>query len=183
MEVTFKLDPDDLWQFNLYVIKRVPSFVMIFVTRILLMPLVIATAYVTLFKSWPLGLLIFVCLEVIWTPFVLWSARHYNLKVINGRPGVLNQQTVSIASEGVRQKTSNSDSLMSWQSFVEIAENPRIIVFFMDKRHGIIIPKTAFNGAEEASNFYAPALALWMGKPAPALPQTPGVWPPPPRRS
>ena len=153
----------------------------IFVTRILLMPLVIATAYVTLFKSWRLGLLIFVCLEVIWTPFVLWSARRYNLKVVNGRPGVLNQQTVSIVSEGVRQKTSNSDCLMSWQSFIEIAENPKFFVFFMNKRYGVIIPKTAFNGAEEASNFYASAVALWKGMPAPALSKTSGVWPPPPQ--
>lgn len=71
MEVTFALTPEDLWTFNLYVLRRTPSFKLRSGVNFVLIPLCLtAFCAVSGFGTWQC-LLFGAVSAAVWVPFLL----------------------------------------------------------------------------------------------------------------
>lgn len=187
MEVTFALTPEDLWTFNLYVLRRTPSFKLRSGVNFALLPLCL-TAFCSLagFGIWQC-LLFGAVSAAVWVPFLLWLARWQTARNARKRRAVLDKQTVSLSAKGVRQVNTQADSLIWWTALLEVGESTTQIMFFTDANRAYLVPKRAFSSQAEAQAFLDKArryrdAALngqTVSEEAPAVDT--GVWPPPPQ--
>ena len=114
----------------------------------------------------------------VWVPFCLWSGRRSYLKANQQRPDMLGLQTLDLTAEGVRQTTVNTETVMKWAIFSEVLETPQQILFFISRRHAIVVPKHAFSSQAEVASFFEAARAYKSGE-AVVTAELPNVWPPP----
>ena len=181
MEITFALLPEELLTYNQFVINRVPAFRLHVGLRFVSVPFGIVLLFLSQhFSGWICGLA-GMSIAVVWIPFCLWSARFQFLQKVKKQRGLLDKQTVNITAEGVRQITSRVNSLMQWSSFAEIVESASQILFFLDKRHALIVPKRAFGNLEAAKQFAEAAQRYKAGLDVENAVTPSGVWPPAPR--
>ena len=179
MEITYALEPEDLWRYSKFVINRVPAFRAKFGFRLVIVPLGLFLLFaIQGFPLW-LSLLVGFGFAVIWVPFCLWSARRHQYRLVRDQPDLLAKRSLKIGPEGVRQVTSHADTLMQWSSFTEITESSGQLCLFMNRRFAIVIPKRAFTGPEEARSFFEASKNYKSGLDVKATVPS-GVWPPPP---
>ena len=180
VEITYALEPEDLWKYNKFVINRVPAFKAKFGLRLVVVPL--GLFLLSVVQSLPLwiSLLAGLGFAAVWVPFCLWSARRHQYRSVRDQPDLLSKRTLKIGLEGVRQITSHADTLMQWSSFTEITENKEQLYLFMNRRFAIVIPKRVFTGPEEAHAFLEASRNYKAGLDVKAV-ISHDVWPPPPR--
>jgi len=181
MEITFALQPDDIWACNKFIISRVTAFRLRVGVRLVTVPLCLALLYVLVHIQWWVCCLVGFGTACVWLPFCGWSARRYQLKEAQKIRGFLGKQTLEISGEGVRQITPYVNSLIQWANFTEIVESARHIFFFLDRNHALIIPRSAFTSSEEAKVFVEGAQRYRAGLEVTDIASQSGIWPPAPR--
>ena len=187
MEVTFVLTPEDLWTFNQFVIRRTFSFKLQLGVRFAFVPLcLILFSALAGYAAWQCALF-GLAAAIVWVPFSLWSSRWQAARTARKRRAILDKQTVSLGAKGVRQVTTQMDTLVWWSGLLEVSESAAHIMFFVDINRAFLVPKHAFISQAEAQAFLDKARryreAVLNGQTlledAPA--EDTGVWPPPPR--
>lgn len=182
MQIKYSLEPEDLWRYNKFLINRVAAYKYRFLLRLVLVPLVTLLFSLNLRLQWWICLLATIVITCAWVPFCFWSLRRHYIKTIQEQPGVLGIHSLEITSEGVWQRTTISESLLLWNGFAEIVENNDQILFFLNQKFAVVIPKHAFQSQEDVKHFLDTATAYWKGNPSPLeVEQGTAVWPPPPR--
>jgi len=71
----------------------------------------------------------------------------------------LGEHYLSIAVEGVVDRTKSSDRLTRWSGILNIVANKHYIFLFSDTDQAHIVPKRAFQRKEDAQEFLDAALA------------------------
>ena len=187
MELTFTLTPEDLWELNTFVIRRVRAFQIRLAVRYVIIPLFLVVFAASVgFATWQCFLFGAIT-AVVWVPFCLWSARASVSRAARRSLGLLETQTLKITGAGVRQVTAKVDSLIQWTAFPEIGESATQILFFTDKQHAFIVPKRAFGSLAQGQAFLERARQCWNAAKTgqivsdDILAQDSSVWPPPPQ--
>jgi len=183
MQITYSLEPEDLWRYNKFLINRVATYKFRLLLRLAIVPIGILLLFLSQQFNWWQSTLALFAAACLWVPFCFWSLRRHYLKTIQEQPGVVGMHTLEISSEGVSQQTSTSKSLLNWNGFSEIVENNDQVLFFISQKFAVVIPKHAFQSQDQVKHFLDMATAYWKGNPVPALlGQETEVWPPPPHR-
>ncbi len=185
MEVTYQLEREDYWQFNKFVINRVPALKRQVIFNLLLPGVIWLGAFWVL--HFPLAVYIFLnlVLWVCWPLYYFPEMKRATIKRAEMVPGALGQHTLTICPERLRQKSLVSESAVGWQSFTELTEDSRYLFFFMSQRFGLIVPKRVFPTPEQAQAFLETAQAYRksaLDGTLPLLPSIPETWPPAPQR-
>ena len=180
MQIQYALSPDDLWRYNKFVVRRTPSFLLTNLIRLLSVPVgILVLFWSQQFSAW-LCLAATAGIAYAWIPFCLWSGRRTYMKTWQQQPGLLGAHTLSLTTDGVKQTSPNTESLMKWEGFCEIVETPHQVLLFVTKRFAVVIPKHAFSSQAEAAAFLEASKAYQNGKPF-LMAENSNVWPPPPR--
>ena len=182
MEINYALEPEDLWRFNKLLIKRVPAYKFRFLFRLVTIPVATLLLFLSQqFASW-VCLAATVCVAFVWIAFCAWSLKRHYLKGIQEQPGLLGKKELEINPAGIQLKASIADSFMPWNAFSEIVEDKDQILFFVNPKYAVVIPKHAFSGQEEANRFFTSAQAYWKEEAVLSEPDDKAkTWPPPPR--
>jgi len=186
MEVTYQLERDDYWQYNTFVIGRVPALKRQTIISAIIFPAIITfDLWLTHIVSagWLIASAIAVC--VLWVAFLMWTRKRAYLKTVEAKPGSLGLHTLSLGADGVREQSDVMEGRVKWPKVSEVAQNKHLIVFFVGPRYGFIVPKRAFPTPQQAQAFLETAQAYRasaLNGTAPVLPPVPETWPPAPQR-
>lgn len=187
MEITYQLGRDHYWQYNAFVIGRVPALK----RQALVGPLIIAVILV--FDLWAFHLILnptvlFFCGAALfgaWLAFTTWTRKRVFLKTVEAKPGSLGLHTLALSAEGVREQSDVLETRVKWPKVTEIAQSKQLIVFFVGPRYGFIVPLSAFPSPERTRAFLETAQAYHrsaLNGTTPNLPPVSEAWPPAPQR-
>lgn len=110
MEVTYQLEREDYWQFNKFVINRVPALKRQVIFNLLLPGVIWLGAFWVL--HFPLAVYIFLnlVLWVCWPLYYFPEMKRATIKRAEMVPGALGQHTLTICPERLRQTSLVSES-------------------------------------------------------------------------
>ena len=186
MEVTYQLEREDYWQYNTFVIGRVPALKRQVIISSVIFPAII-TLDLWLFHIVGPGLLVAsgAAFCVLWVALLAWTRKRAYLRAVQAKPGSLGLHTLSLDADGVREQSAIMEGRVKWPKVSEIAQSKQLIVFFIGPRYGFIVPKRVFPTSEQVQAFVETAQAYRRsaldGTP-PVLPPVPETWPPAPQR-
>ena len=187
IEVTYQLEREDYWQYNTFVIGRIPALKRQTVFSLLFFPAIL-TFDLWIFhvggnSGWLILLGAAVC--IVWGAFFLWSRKRTYLRTVTAKPGSLGLHSFALCVTGLCEQASVMEVRVKWPGVTEITECKNLLVFFISPRFGFIVPKRAFPTPEQAQLFLETARAYRQsaidGTP-PLLPSIPQSWPPAPSR-
>jgi len=186
MRLTYQLEKDDYWQYNTFVIGRVPALKRQVIVSAILLPALI-TFYLWLFHLLAaVWLVVFgACACVVWAALLMVTRKRTYLKAVQAKPGSLGLYTLALDADGVREQSDIMEGRVKWPKISEIAQSEHLIVFFVGPRFGFIVPKRAFPTPQQAQAFLETAQAYRAGAlngAAPVLPPVSETWPPAPQR-
>jgi hypothetical protein len=183
MEIAYIITEDDFWKYNQFVLHRVLILRLRFYLRLLIIPVAIFGLFLSQRFGFLISLLAGCVTAAAFIPFILWNSRRQIKKAIRDVPGFLGKHTMRLLPDGLFQESRESEGLQKWSSFIEITQNTRHILFFLNKRYAYILPKSAFIDPALAEEFYQAALLFWKsvqtGQPPPVITSV-NTWPPPP---
>ena len=186
MEVTFQVEREDYWQYNKFVIGRVPALK----RQTLIGPLIISVILVFDLWAFHLGNLTWLAIFGVvmfgfWLAFTSWTRKRVFLKTVEAKPGALGLHTLALRQDGLHEQSAVMETIVKWEKVTEIAESPHLIVLFLSPRYGFLVPKRAFPITEGALAFLERARAYHksaLDGTAPILPELSHSWPPAPQR-
>lgn len=160
MELTYSLEPEDYWQFNLYLIRRIPAWRTQFLIQMAIGPLLlffIAYGKSGFWESLGVGLVA----GGLTSAWIYWRTKRRSLNLAAARPGAVGERTLTISPEGVQNKTTLSDGVMGWKGIAGLQDTPRYIYLFLDAQIAFIVPKRIFASPQEQARFVADAVTYW----------------------
>ena len=159
MEITYTISREDYWQFRKYYLLRRRSMQATAVIAFLLLGLYVVLVEWILNTS-PLVMEISVPLVAAVLLAVLVARfKHVVMSIPSDNGTMLGQHYLSIAPEGVVDRTKSSDRLTRWSGILNIVGNKHYIFMFSDADQAHIVPKRAFRRQEDAQEFLDAAFA------------------------
>lgn len=160
MNIKYELKIEDIWGFNKYVIKNIPMHRRIFLTNMLMIPIIILV--VGLFMKFnTLYLISAVVISTVLYYFLAMAIMKRKVVKLNKKnQGLLGEQEMTLSNSGVRVKNSNRDNMTSWKEIRSIIDTKGYIYFFITDQFAYIIPKDSFSSESEAGEFLNSARAF-----------------------
>ena len=159
--VTFTLTPTDMLEYNRTVISRVPSFQARVLVRRAAVPIGVLILSRGFNIEWLASVGIALLAAAVWIPVTYWSFAFRVKRASRSSPGLMEQQTISIEPEHIRQTTSIADSTIQWSKVVDVVTTRSQVLFFLDRRHALIVPLSAFSYRSQGVAFADLARKWW----------------------
>lgn len=185
MEVTYQLERADYWQYNKFVVGRVPALKRQALLQMFVLPAVLALELKTLHVSLLVYGLLVLILAAVWNLYLLWVRRRTVNAQTDARPGSIGLHTLALGKDGIREQSSVMETFVRWSKVTEIAENTHSLILFFGPRIGYLVPKRAFPTAEGMQAFLETARTYHksaLDGTEPILPEFSPSWPPAPQR-
>jgi hypothetical protein len=87
-----------------------------------------------------------------------WIAR-FRADHTTERNGVLGEHTITLAAEGLHERTAVNDSKASWRGIFRVDATPTHLFIFTQPNAAFVIPRRAFPTTEAAEQFFSTARA------------------------
>jgi hypothetical protein len=160
MDIKYELKIEDIWEFNKYVIKNVPLHRRIFITNMMIIPIIILI--VGLFMKFNTLYLIsaVVISTVLYYYLAMALMKRKVVKLNKKNKGLIGEQEMVLSNSGVRVKKLDRDNMTSWKEINSIIDWKSYIYFFITDQFAYIIPKKSFSSESEAEEFLKSARAL-----------------------
>jgi|GEM_PF-2595149 len=159
MEITYTISREDYWQFRKYYLLRRRSMQATAVIAFLLLGLYVVLVEWLLNTSAMLVELSAPLIAAVLMVLLVSRFKHVVMSIPSDNGDTLGEHYLSIAVEGVVDRTKSSDRLTRWSGILNIVANKHYIFLFSDTDQAHIVPKRAFRRKEDAQEFLDAALA------------------------
>jgi YcxB-like protein len=161
MEITYTISREDYWQFRKHYLLRRRSMQATAIIAFLLLGIYVVLVEWIVNAS-PLVMEISAPLIAAVLMILLVSRfKHVVMSIPSDNGTMLGEHYLSIAPEGVVDRTKSSDRLTRWSGILNIVGNKHYIFLFSDTDQAHIVPKRAFRRKDDAHAFLDAALAHW----------------------
>ena len=182
MEQTFQLEFKDYLNFTLFVYKRNPWAIFVWIVLALALPGPLMTGVVFGHGATPMrSILVEAILLLLSFSVIVFLLRRSIAYMVKQRPGSLGVFTTTITPEMLIEANPIIESRVRWEHISEITESADLLVFMLSPQAAYLIPKRAFRDTEHAREFLETARAYQNGM-LRDIPETQPAWPPQPRR-
>ncbi|MBJ9993632.1 YcxB family protein [Paenibacillus sp. S28] len=161
MVISFDINKEDYWKFNKHVIMNNLKYKRRFLTSLILLPVVMSIIFMLMqlptWYSWTAGIILGLGVHV-------YSYKRFKrrvLSLLDDKPGLLGEHTITLADEGIIENTSVNESIHKWPGIRSIEHNDEYIFIFLNQTMAHIIPKRAFESSETAAVFLKEAQSKW----------------------
>jgi Mn2+/Fe2+ NRAMP family transporter len=161
LENTNNLNREDIWQFTRYVYWSLPRYRRNIYLAVAVVPIVVFMIGRVMEPNLVLNVAVALLVGILVPPLIYWNTKREVMKLPSGKPGLLGEHTITIAPEGLREKTVVNESSHSWEGIHAIVDDKQHIYVFIDTHMAHIIPKRAFSGENEAQVFLDMAMQYW----------------------
>lgn len=161
--VSFRLQPVDVWRFQLFThFRTVSNRILVGLSLVAFLPAFI----VFLLKGGPIpapGLPALVGAGVLglWPVLFPLVAAAGAWLTFRNRPALAEEQRIEIGDEGFRARSPVGEGFVAWRGIRSIAEDRWNVYVLIDHRMGYIVPKRAFPDPEAAARFAREVRRMW----------------------
>ncbi|HEV2493220.1 MAG TPA: YcxB family protein [Terriglobia bacterium] len=161
MEITYTISREDYWQFRKYYLLRRRSMQATAVIAFLLLGLYVVLVEWILNTSTLMMEISAPLIAAVVMILLVSRFKHVVMSIPSDKGRTLGEHYLSVAPEGVVDRTKSSDRLTRWSGILNIVGNKHYIFLFSDTDQAHIVPKRTFQSKDDAQKFLDAALAQW----------------------
>ncbi|HKS95477.1 MAG TPA: YcxB family protein [Terriglobia bacterium] len=168
MEITYTISREDYWQCRRYYLLRRRSMQATAVLVFLLLGLYVVLVEWLLNTSALLMEISAPLVAAVLLVLLVSRFKHVVMSIPSDKGAMLGEHYLSVAPEGVVDRTKSSDRLTRWSGILKIVGNKQYIFLFSDADQAHIVPKRAFRRNDDAQAFFDAAVQHWKADKAAA---------------
>lgn len=157
MEVRFKTDKKDLWNFNIYLTKTIPALRRNITVNTLFIPVSIIVVGLIIKLKWSVIIPAAVVFTAIYMLVIMSTLKKQLAAFYVAKKDILGERAIEINEQEVKEVTEEGVSQKLWEQISDVKTDKNYIYIFTSPHFAHIIPKAAFSSVDEANKFYETA--------------------------